>query len=542
VTSRARSRRAARAAAGVSVAASPPLDRRVCYLVALLEGVSVMATELLVAKMLAPLYGDSLYTWSTVLGTTLIALAAGYFAGGVVVDRAPRPEVLLAIVLAAAGYLLVVPALLGGLTALWIDRDPIASTIACAAIGLVPPLFLLGMVPSFLIRLLAGDAAESGAVAGRVYAVSSLGGMASALGIGLIVIPELGLTRPMLGTSSVLALPPLAVLLARRRLLALAYLAVLPLAFWHAVVREAPTSRDIRVREYSEGLLGQVLVADQRLPGGGPDDFFRVLYLNRMGQTVIDARTGEPLSADYIDHVLPFAATRPPGARVLLLGLGGGSMVKELVRLGFTVDAVELDPRIIAAASRWFMSGTPADGVRYVADDARHVLRTTDDKYDIVVFDVFRGERPPAHVFTRESLEEVERLLADDGIVLLNLIGRVRGERSAGVRAVLRTLREVGLETLVVAMPETENVEIVASRRPLDLSRPKNPRFRSRLEHPIETRLTDVTAAELADAPVLTDDRPLLDVLYLDAAEYVRRQHTREFTKRYLAGHVPLFD
>jgi len=41
-----------------------------------------MAVEMLVAKMIAPLYGASLYVWSSIIGVTLIALAAGYFLGG----------------------------------------------------------------------------------------------------------------------------------------------------------------------------------------------------------------------------------------------------------------------------------------------------------------------------------------------------------------------------------------------------------------------------------------------------------------------------
>jgi len=508
---------------------------------AFFEGVTVMATELLVAMMLAPLYGDSLYTWSAVLGTTLVGLAAGYYAGGVLVDRAPRAEVLLGLMLGAAAYLLVLPALLGAATSWWIEADRLLGTIACAAIGLLPPLFLLGMVPSFLVRLLSSDARESGRVAGRVYATSSIGGVVSALAMGLVVIPELGLAIPAIVSSLVLALPPLAILLARRRFLAGAYLLLLPLAIANVARRNVSSSAEIRVKYYGEGLLGQVLVTEQPLPGGSPDDFYRVLYLNRMVQSVMDGRTGLPLPSGYADYIAAFAATRPPGARVLLLGLGGGTLLKEFVGLGFTVDAVELDERVITAADRHFLEGVPRTGVRFLADDARHFLRTADQRYDIVVFDVFRGERPPAHVFTRESLEEVERLLSDDGLVILNLIGQMRGERSGGVRAILRTLREVGLEVQVVALAEIDNVLVIASPKPLDLSRPRNPRYRSRLDEPIEKLLTEVGPADVAGAPVLTDDRPMLDVLYLDATEFVRRGYTRNFTERHLAASLPLF-
>jgi hypothetical protein len=46
-----------------------------------------MVCELLGAKMVAPVYGTSLFVWSSVIGVTLAGLTAGYFAGGFLVDR-----------------------------------------------------------------------------------------------------------------------------------------------------------------------------------------------------------------------------------------------------------------------------------------------------------------------------------------------------------------------------------------------------------------------------------------------------------------------
>jgi len=57
------------------------------FILAFIEGGSVMAIELLGAKMLAIYYGNSLYVWTSVLGITLAGLASGYFAGGFVSGR-----------------------------------------------------------------------------------------------------------------------------------------------------------------------------------------------------------------------------------------------------------------------------------------------------------------------------------------------------------------------------------------------------------------------------------------------------------------------
>ncbi len=47
-----------------------------------IEGAVVMAAELCGAKLLAPVFGSSLYVWASVMGITLAALALGYFLEG----------------------------------------------------------------------------------------------------------------------------------------------------------------------------------------------------------------------------------------------------------------------------------------------------------------------------------------------------------------------------------------------------------------------------------------------------------------------------
>src|ERR1035437_6545142 len=52
------------------------------FLVLLIEGSSLMAAELLGARLLAPFYGSSLYIWTAVLCITMLGLAMGYYSSG----------------------------------------------------------------------------------------------------------------------------------------------------------------------------------------------------------------------------------------------------------------------------------------------------------------------------------------------------------------------------------------------------------------------------------------------------------------------------
>ena len=52
------------------------------FVLAFIEGATVMAVELFGAKMMTPYYGSSLIVWTTVIGITLLCLTIGYFLGG----------------------------------------------------------------------------------------------------------------------------------------------------------------------------------------------------------------------------------------------------------------------------------------------------------------------------------------------------------------------------------------------------------------------------------------------------------------------------
>ena len=62
--------------------------------VLLVEGASLMAVELLGAKLVAPFYGNSLYVWTAVLGITVLGLTVGYYFGGIISERYPSNKAL----------------------------------------------------------------------------------------------------------------------------------------------------------------------------------------------------------------------------------------------------------------------------------------------------------------------------------------------------------------------------------------------------------------------------------------------------------------
>ena len=147
----------------------------------------------------------------------------------------------------------------------------------------------------------------------------------------------------------------------------------------------------------------------------------RGLIVNNTLQTYVGVADSMKYSIWTWDHYIPTAASiYPAGSKVLLLGLGGGTIVKQLNRLGFEVDVVEIDRRIWEVSVDYFNLDP---GTNVVIDDARHYIRTTDKTYDIVIFDTFLGESVPEHLLTMEGIADARSVLNPGGTIMANFYG-----------------------------------------------------------------------------------------------------------------------
>src|SRR5687768_18614815 len=104
-----------------------------------------MIVEILGAKMLAPYFGTSHFVWTAQIAITLVALAAGYYAGGRLVDRSPRPERMYLGILVAAIYLCLAILLVRPLAYWCLQFNLAAGSLLASAFLFFIPLALLAM-------------------------------------------------------------------------------------------------------------------------------------------------------------------------------------------------------------------------------------------------------------------------------------------------------------------------------------------------------------------------------------------------------------
>lgn len=435
------------------------------YLLSFLEGGAVMACELIGAKLLSPYFGTSLYVWAAALGVTLGGLMSGYFFGGrISAALSDQPTALYWTLAISGSAFSIMP-----FTSHWIMDITIHLPLQWGAlvsllVFMFPPLFGMGMVSPMIIHFLTRARKEVGMQTGNVYAISTLGGILATFLFGFYLIPEYGVSLPGILGGILLSFFPFCALIFRRKWIAFLF-PVLWIWLLFLVNQEYKERfEDSGVLYHSDGLLGQLEVREKDLSTGNR---VRALMVNNTMQTVIDLDSLDFSFWPYTRRIQLIAEELVSGGDALVLGMGAGMVVNRLCDQGYSVDAVDIDDRLVTVGRTYF--GLDTECARITIGDARHFVRTTAKQYDLIVVDVFRGESAPSHLLTREGIADIAAHLSDHGLILLNFYGYLDGYLGELTQEVAQTIARSGYHIRLLpteGLPDQRNVVMAISKDP----------------------------------------------------------------------------
>ncbi len=432
------------------------------------SGAALMVIELSAARLLAPMFGNSIYTWTALIGVILVAFSAGGYSGGRLADRRAGPEVLGWLLAAAALLTFLIPGLAVLLGPMLSDRGLVQGPVLFALLLLALPGALLGAVSPASVRLysLTWKDSHVGGAAGTVSMLGSLGSFVGTFLSGFVLLGAFGVRAIFLGCAALLLLLALAAFAlargSRRRQAAL--LAAGAVAAAASLALETPTEpgvlheresfyHHIKVTEQVEGRQSRRYLQLDSTSEGGIQTEDGALVLEYQHYWRLAVMGGEPLR------------------RALFIGAGAFGMPCEVSREfpEAEVDVAELDPQVIDIGRQFFhLDQHPR--VQAHAGDARHYLRTqTDRRWDLIFGDAYNGVHAiPPHLATREFFQLVADRLEPGGVYLMNTISAVQGPRAELLAGMLATLRGVfaHVEIFAVQGPRqlVQNVVIMASQ------------------------------------------------------------------------------
>jgi spermidine synthase len=210
-------------------------------------------------------------------------------------------------------------------------------------------------------------------------------------------------------------------------------------------------------------------------------------------ETQMDLRRPAELKFEYLRYLFASYLFCPEPERVLIVGLGGGSMVHYLQQTDpeVKIDAVEIDPLVVKLAADMF--GTkPTENVNIVAADGfKFIADAEDHSYDVIYMDAFLKPSAdtdetgaPLALRTQQFYKQLQQKLKTGGVVAFNLNPHQQLE------ADLHELKEAFPQVYVFPMSQFNGVVAIGTTEtkrlePAELvrrGRTLNRRFKSSLD------------------------------------------------------------
>jgi predicted membrane-bound spermidine synthase len=491
------------------------------FLSVFVSGAVVMALELLGSRLLAPVFGNSIFVWGSLIGVVLAALSAGYYLGGKLADLKPEFQSLSIIIFAAAILVLALPSLAPALFDLVIKLDigDRYSPLLATTVLLGPPSLLLGMVSPYGIRLTAKTYEKIGKVSGNLYALSTLGSIVGTFLTVFVLIPEFGVNKIIVALGVTLLIVAFLGLGFRMKVLVLLILMIVPFAAPYMV------SRRLTAATYTLALgdtiyetdtpYHHLVVADSFDPER--QSYIRILILDDNFHSAMDLKDPGRTVFAYTDYFHLGFLLNPSITRVLFIGGGGFTGPKAFLSdyPNVTVDVAEIDPEVIRVAEQYFAVNASNPRLHIYNEDGRIFLQKTNEKYDLVVLDAYSKSYVPFHLMTTEFFGEVANHLTPKGDVISNLISGLYGDRAQLLEAEAKTMRGMFQSAYVFPVRgsdyrEPQNTIIVATLDSTFLSEADFEGLASATSIVRVPAMKDYVANYLtlgpSDAPVLTDN------------------------------------
>jgi spermidine synthase len=242
----------------------------------------------------------------------------------------------------------------------------------------------------------------------------------------------------------------------------------------------------------------------------------RTLMFERNGARQSVVKMGDPdhLELSYARTVLAGLALSGKSRRMLVLGLGGGSLPMFLHKNypEAIIDVAEIDPDVVAIAKRFFDVREDAR-LRIHLGDARSFVEASDPgSYDLILVDAYGANSAPAHLTTQEFLRALRRAVSPQGVVIGNLWRR---PFNASYDSMVLTYQSVFEQNMNLDVPGDVNSILLAVPRtdPIvveDLARAagavaRERRFRVDLEGLVRKSFVSSAALKL-DGKILRDE------------------------------------
>ena len=451
-----------------------------------------MTLELIASRVLSPYFGNSNIVWTSVIGIILLSSSLGNYIGGIIADKKDEKRSLKIIFLLSSIWVLCIPILQQSILRFFstiITDIKIGAIISTIVLFFLPNL-LLGFIIPIILKIKLENIEKVGKISGRIYAISTIGGIFGTFLSGFFLIPNFGSVQILFVLSIILVLLSLFVDFKLDKITIL-YLVIILLIntsmFWYY------SNNNIEASE-------QVLMGKENVVASFDTQYGRVLIYNTYGNkepirvlnidsgyesaTFTDEKKINELVFEYTQCYDLMFKSKNNIDNVLLIGGAGYSYPKYYISHfeNKNMDVVEIDGDITKIARKYFYLDKLIKDynieenhrLNLINEDGRTYLNNNTKKYDAILNDAFSGKNPAKTLTTLETIKKIKESLNQDGLYLSNVISALNGEKSKFIRAEVNTLRKVFKNVYIIPCikgideDETQNIMVISTDQDID--------------------------------------------------------------------------
>ena len=435
-----------------------------------------MILELIASRVLSPYFGNSNIVWTSVIGIILLSSSLGNYIGGKIADKkGDLIKKLKNIIITAGVFVLLIPILnrfvLSTIQNMNLDLR-IGAVISTIILFFIPNLFLGFLIP-IVLKLRLTSVEETGNTSGRIYAISTLGGIVGTFFGGFVLIPNFGSIQILLTLPIVLFI--LAFMIDFKFSFPkdlIQVICILFIVLYLAIYSNLNFMSGKRVlngdigayvsydTEYSRVLIKNIkyMNEDVRLMNVG---------IGYESATYIDESRKYELVFQYLKYYDLMFKSKNKITDCLMIGGAGYGYPKYFISSydNTKMDIVEIDGQVTELAKKYFylddlINEYNTQGnqrINIITEDGRTYLNRNTKKYDAILNDAFSGETPAKTLTTIENVQRIKESLRDDGLYLSNVIGAREGLNSRFLKAEVNTIRQVFKNVYVIPVNEIDN-------------------------------------------------------------------------------------
>ena len=408
-----------------------------------IAGATGMIIELVASRILSPYLGNSNLIWTCIIGMMLAFMSLGYFIGGKLSDKHPKRNLLSLFLLNSATFISLIPMI--EIYAI----EPISKinfslpllAIICSTITFGIPSMFLATASPFAVKLKDKDLEEIGGVSGRMSALSTIGSIVGTFLAGFVLIPKLGVKNIILLVVIVLVI--------------LSYL----------IYEDKDIKYTLKTIATLVILVSLVLVGKKMFLQKHEDmildtdsEYSRIWikkFTNNSGKeyNTLEVDTGyesiasgeKNLTAEYLKYYDLFNYYQENTENVLMIGGAAYTYPSYFLEQykDKKIDVVEIDSKMTELAEKYFDLNTQNKNLNIYHEDGRRYIHTTQNQYDCILIDAFKGLNVPFQLTTEEALIQAKRNLNENGIVITNIISALDGKNANFIKYEYATYKKV---------------------------------------------------------------------------------------------------